>query len=364
MNSFLNLLLSTEKKQRIRIRRSLLASVVFFISITSILFLSLMDRMAVSTGLALSLGMVVSCLGFYIALRSGFNLRFKEPALTVPQILVAMTWICMAYATAGVAHASTLMLFALVMVFGIFVMNPRSSIITACYAVLLLILTMIYKVITEPSVYLWDIELVTFLLFSSMMATITFLSQQLAKMRNRLKAQKQELEHAVSHIQKIAAYDELTGLINRRRMTEVLAEHSRNNSRQTEGFAIAMLDLDYFKSINDKYGHAVGDLVLSNFGQAARQVLRDIDILSRWGGEEFLLLMPKTNSGHPNTGIERLRAYLACIQVSPQLPDLRISFSVGFTCYQTGESIYDTIKRADAALYQAKAQGRNCTVIG
>jgi hypothetical protein len=67
-----------------------------------------------------------------------FNLHFKEPALTVPQVLVAMTWICIAYATTGIAHTSTLMLFALVMVFGIFVMNARSSIIAACYACLLL----------------------------------------------------------------------------------------------------------------------------------------------------------------------------------------------------------------------------------
>lgn len=363
MSSFLNVLLSTDKKQRVRIRRSLLASVVFCISITSILFLALMDRMAVSTALILSLGMVMSCLGFYIALRSTFNLRFKEPALTVPQVLVAMAWICIAYATTGIAHTSTLMLFALVMVFGIFVMDARSSIIAAWYACLLLALTMIYKVITEPSVYLWDAELVSFLLFVTMMTTIAFLSQQLARIRNRLKTQKQELEVALTHIQKIAAHDELTGLINRRRMTEVLAEHSRNHSRQTEGFAIAMLDLDYFKQINDKYGHAVGDMVLASFGEAARKVLRDIDVLSRWGGEEFLLLMPKTNSGHPNTGIERLRAYLACIQVSPKLPELRIGFSVGFTCHAVGESIYDTIKRADAALYQAKAQGRNCTVI-
>ena len=364
MNSFLNLLLSTDKKQRIRIRRFLLSSVVFLFGIISILFLSFTDRVSGTTALALSLGMVGSCLAFYITLRSKFNLRFKEPALTVPQVLVAMTWICFTYANTEAAHASTLILFALVMVFGIFVMNPRSSVIAACYAIILLAGVIVYKVLTDPKIYLWDVELVSFLMFSATMAAITSLSQQLAIMRNRLKAQKQELEQAVSHIQKIAAYDELTGLINRRRMTEVLAEHSRNNSRQTEGFAIAMLDLDHFKSINDKYGHAVGDLVLSNFGQAARQVLRDIDILSRWGGEEFLLLMPKTNSGHPNTGIERLRAYLACIQVSSKLPDLRISFSVGFTCYEAGESIYDTIKRADTALYQAKAQGRNCTVIG
>ena len=364
MSYFLNLLLSTDKKQRLRIRRSLLASLVFFISISSILFLSLMDRIAVSTAVMLSVGMIASCLAFYIALRFGFNLRFKEPALTMPQILVAMTWICIAYASTGLAHTATLMLFALVMVFGIFVMNPRSMKIAASYGVVLMALTMIYKVVTEPSIYIWDIELVTFGLFVTVMPTIASLSEQLTRMRNRLKEQKTELEKAVSQIQKIAAYDELTGLINRRRMTELLAEHSRNQTRQTEGFAIAMLDLDYFKQINDKYGHATGDMVLATFGQAAREVLREIDILSRWGGEEFLLLMPKTNNGHPSVGIERLRAYLACIQISPRLPELRISFSVGFTCYQKGESIYDTIKRADAALYQAKAQGRNCTVIG
>lgn len=363
MTNFLNLLLSTSKQQRLRIRRSLLASLVFFISINSVLFLSLMDRIAVTTAQLLSLGMMLSCILFYGILRSGFNLHFKEPALTMPQIVTAMTWICIAYATTGLAHQSTLMLFALVMVFGIFVMNTRNIIIATVYSILAIAVTMIYKISTEPNIYLWDVELVTFLMFAAMMTTIATLSLQLTQMKNRLKSQKQDLELAVTQIQKIAAYDELTGLINRRRMTEVLAEHSRNHSRQTNGFAIAMIDLDHFKSINDNYGHAIGDKVLAIFGESARQVLREIDVLSRWGGEEFLLLMPKTNNGHPNVGIERLRAYLACIEVSSELPNLRIQFSVGFTCHQVGESIYDTIKRADSALYKAKAQGRNCTIL-
>ncbi|MCB1674270.1 MAG: hypothetical protein KDI00_06360, partial [Pseudomonadales bacterium] len=84
MNNFLNLLLSTNKQQRLRIRRSLLASLVFFISINSVLFLSLMDRVPVTTAQFLSLGMMLSCVLFYGILRSGFNLHFKEPALTMP----------------------------------------------------------------------------------------------------------------------------------------------------------------------------------------------------------------------------------------------------------------------------------------
>lgn len=363
MNHFLNLLLSTNKLQRLRIRRSLLASLVFLIASSCVFFLSWMGKISTINALILSSGMLLTCLIFYVALRSGLNLRFKDPALSMPQIIVAMTWISIAYATTGIIHSSTLMLFPLVMVFGIFITNNRDIKIASIYGIVAISLTMLYKTFTEPYVYLWDIELITLLLFIPMMITIANLSHQFTSMKNRLKIQKEDLEQAVIHIQKIAAYDDLTGLINRRRMTEVLAEHSRNHSRQTKGFAIAMIDLDYFKRINDNYGHAMGDTVLAIFGESARKVLREIDVLSRWGGEEFLLLMPKTNEGHPNTGIERLRAYLACIEVSPQFPELRIQFSVGFTCHQVGESIYDTIKRADAALYKAKANGRNCTVI-
>ncbi|HNA21357.1 MAG TPA: GGDEF domain-containing protein [Agitococcus sp.] len=361
--NLLDLLLSTDKKQRLRIRRSLLASLVFLISIGMMMYLSYIGKMSIQATSLLSLGMISTCLAFYLALRTGFNLRFKEPALTLPQILVAMTWICVAYANTGQAHAGTLMLYALVMVFGIFVMEPRRSVISASYGVLAMVSTMLYKMLTDSQVYPWQIEIVYLLLVVTILPTIARLSEQLSAMRRRLKIQKNDLEQACTQLERVAAYDELTGLINRRRMTEVLAEHSRNQTRQTEGFAIAMIDLDYFKMINDKYGHAIGDQVLSVFGESARKVLREIDILSRWGGEEFLLLMPKTNNGHPNIGIERLRAYLACVQPCPQIPELKISFSVGFTSYEKGESIYDTIKRADGALYEAKAKGRNCTVI-
>lgn len=363
MNALLNILLSTDKKQRLRIRRSLLASLIFLICSGMLLFLSAIGRIETAYACWLAIGMISTSLGFYLTLRSGLNLGFKEPALTLPQILVAMTWICLAYAHTGVAHGGTLMLYALVMVFGIFVMDTRSTFISASYGLLVMTCTMIYKMLNEPNIYMWDVELIYLVLMLATILTIARLSGQLTNMRQRLKTQKADLEKALVHIEQIAAHDELTGLINRRRMTEVLAEHSRNQTRQTEGFAIAMMDLDHFKSINDKYGHAVGDAVLATFGQAARKVLREVDVLSRWGGEEFLLLMPKTNNGHPNTGIERLRAYLACIEACPQIPELRIGFSVGFTSFNKEESIYDTIKRADSALYQAKAKGRNCTVI-
>lgn len=359
-----DLLLGRDAKQRLRVARSLLASLVFFVCICVIVYFTEIGGMDSREGLWLSLGMISTCLLFYVTLRSGFNRRFSEPSLTMPQVLVALTWIAGAYGITGPAHAGTLMLFTLVMVFGILTMSARSSAISAGYGLIVISTTMLYKVITDPQVYPLDVELVYFVFVATVMPTIAGLATQITRMRNTLKDQKHELEQALAHIQKLAAHDELTGLVNRRRMTEILRDHMHNQEREPTGFSIAMLDLDHFKKINDSYGHAVGDDVLSGFAEAARQTLRKADVLSRWGGEEFLLLMPETNNGDPNIGIERLRHLLGTLQISEGAPELRVTFSAGISRYIQGEKVLETIKRADDALYAAKAGGRNQTVTG
>lgn len=345
-----------------RIARSLLASLVFFVCICVIVYFIEIGGMDSRYGLWLSLGMMFSCLAFYLALRTGFNKRFSEPALTMPQVLVAQTWIAGAYAITGAAHGGTLMLFTLVMVFGILTMSPRSSAISAVYGIGVMTATMLYKIVTEPMLYPLDVELVYFVFIVTVIPTLAGLATQISNMRNTLKDQKKELQEALAHIQKLAAHDDLTGLVNRRRMTEILRDHMHNQEREPTGFAIAMLDLDHFKHINDHYGHAVGDDVLAGFAETARQTLRKADVLSRWGGEEFLLLMPETNNGDPNIGIERLRSQLSSLTISADAPDLRVTFSAGISRYIQGENVSATIKRADHALYEAKTGGRNRTV--
>ena len=144
---------------------------------------------------------------------------------------------------------------------------------------------------------------------------------------------------------------------------KVLDDHASRQKRKAIGFSIAMIDLDFFKRINDTWGHGVGDDVLHGFAESAMKTLRASDVLSRWGGEEFLLLMPETNNGDPAIGLERLRVLLASEMLSVNAADLRVTFSAGLTSYQVGESISDTIQRADKALYVAKAEGRNRTVV-
>ena len=159
-----------------------------------------------------------------------------------------------------------------------------------------------------------------------------------------------------------AVRDELTGLVNRRHMNQVLVEHAARSKRGVVQFWVVLIDLDHFKRVNDTWGHAVGDEVLRGFSVMAKEVLRETDVIGRWGGEEFLVVMPTVPPNDPVAGLQRLRARLADTQISVSVPDLRISFSAGLAAFDPGDSIEQAVERADKALYEAKAQGRNRTV--
>lgn len=352
-----------DPKQRLRITRSLMSALVFVVCVGLIVYCSYIGLMNPVHGAMLGSVIAVSCSGFYVALRSGWNLRFSDPSLTLPQILAALTWICGAYAITNEGHGGTLILFALVLVFGIFNMNARRARLSTWYAVGAMGLTMVYKSMTDPEHYPAKIEWMYFVFVATVMPMISRLASELNKMRANLKSQKHELQAAFERIQELATRDELTGLFNRRQITQVLGEHAARSDRGVVKFWVAVLDLDHFKRINDTYGHGVGDEVLRNFAKLAADVLRDTDVLGRWGGEEFLAVMLAVPPLDPHIGLERLRAQLQEAQVSEAHPDLRVSFSAGMAAYAERNAVQDAIERADRALYQAKAQGRNCTVL-
>ncbi len=352
-----------DPKQRLRITRSLMSALVFVVCVGLIVYCSYIGLMNPVHGAMLGSVIAVSCSGFYVALRSGWNLRFSDPSLTLPQILAALTWICGAYAITNEGHGGTLILFALVLVFGIFNMNARRARLSTWYAVGAMGLTMVYKSMTDPEHYPAKIEWMYFVFVATVMPMISRLASELNKMRANLKSQKHELQTAFERIQELATRDELTGLFNRRQITQVLGEHAARSDRGVVKFWVAVLDLDHFKRINDTYGHGVGDEVLRNFAKLAADVLRDTDVLGRWGGEEFLAVMLAVPPLDPHIGLERLRAQLQHAQVSEAYPDLRVSFSAGMAAYTERNAVQHAIERADRALYHAKAQGRNCTVL-
>lgn len=356
------LLFTSDRGQRRCLAAIGMSAVVYFVGAGILLYGARQGFFDPGPVRILVIAMACTVLLFYLLIRTGVNLRLAEPTMTFPQGLVAQTLIGCAYALTGPMHAATLLLFALVMTFGMFDMRVRHARLTAAYSIGVAACAMLWGWRHAPLIYPAKMEIAYFVLAVTVLASVSQLSVVLARMRGRLKRQKDDLEQALSHIQELATRDELTGLSNRRHILDLLEQHALRHRRGGPAFYVVMADLDYFKSINDTHGHAVGDDALRTFARQARAALRNTDLVGRWGGEEFLLLMPETTPGDPNVGLERLRSSLALCEASANVAGLRVLFSAGLSRYREGEAIADTIERADRAVYAAKAAGRNRTV--
>jgi diguanylate cyclase (GGDEF)-like protein len=158
-------------------------------------------------------------------------------------------------------------------------------------------------------------------------------------------------------------HDGLTGLLNRRAMEEALLAQVQRSRRTGEPFTVLMIDLDHFKSINDRHGHAAGDRALKHTAAALQAELREVDAVGRFGGEEFLVLMPGATVETALPVAERLRT--ALVTEAPQFDGakLPLSMSIGIARWREPEEPSQLLMRADAALYQAKLRGRDCVVV-
>jgi diguanylate cyclase (GGDEF)-like protein len=184
------------------------------------------------------------------------------------------------------------------------------------------------------------------------MSTLTRYQNELLNINAKLEKQTIEFE-------KIAAYDSLTGVYNRRKFLELFVlEHTVMVERGNK-MAMMIIDIDHFKKINDSYGHNVGDKVLSEVANILTHALRDVDIVSRWGGDEFVALLPAADI-HTAYEIaeERIRKRVEELKVAP----IGVTVSIGISCIWPGDDVYSAVEKADKLLYAAKQQGRNCVV--
>jgi diguanylate cyclase (GGDEF)-like protein len=304
-------------------------------------------------------------LGFYLLLRTGWSARLSEdPSLLTWQLvhgIVAMTW---SYAINGPARGAVLAIVVLLLTYGMFNLRAQVARKLALFTFGLLGGTMLLMSQFEPVRYPPRIEVVHLAFFVIVLLGVSELSTRMGRLRERLSRQKQELEASLMQIRQLATLDEITGLVNRRHITSLLQSEVSRLQRSKQIVSVALLDLDHFKRVNDQYGHDAGDIVLKAFADAARSSLRNLDVLGRWGGEEFLLMMPDTAWDEAMYCLERMHANLAKVSFDSIAPGLRITFSAGLSSCRAGDRWEDVIKQADAAMYRAKAMGRNCTVRG
>jgi diguanylate cyclase len=171
-----------------------------------------------------------------------------------------------------------------------------------------------------------------------------------------------ELESALRHADQIGSHDPLTGALNRRGMSEAFAREVARARRTGQSLALALIDLDDFKGVNDRHGHAVGDAALVHLTRVIGETLRPTDLCCRLGGEEFVLLMPGSARGAARQALTRLAAALANRPVGGT--QVTLAFSAGVVLGKTGEGLEEMLARADQAVYRAKAAGKGCVVTG
>lgn len=177
----------------------------------------------------------------------------------------------------------------------------------------------------------------------------------------KLTQRRKQMAQALKQIERLASHDDLTGTLNRRRLMQVLEEELARCRRIQAPFSVALLDIDRFKSINDTFGHLAGDKALVHFVQEVQRLARLTDRFGRYGGEEFLLVMPDSEAQASWQAIERLRIAMRNTDWSSAASDMKLTFSAGVASWQEGETVAQLLSRADAALYAAKKDGRDCT---
>lgn len=186
--------------------------------------------------------------------------------------------------------------------------------------------------------------------------------EQNQRLQSDLQVARQQLDDRHEELQRAKAesrIDHLTQLPNRRAFEEKLAELQARYERRLEGYALAVFDVDQFKSFNDSHGHAIGDAMLQTIGKTALSVRRSGDFLARTGGEEFAIVLPRLTTAQAEIAVERYRKAIAATVLRTEGRQLNVTASFGVAAVERGESAREVLARADQALYRAKAAGRD-----
>ena len=363
MNRIVDLLLTTDPVQRVRLAQAGLAMLVMATGVAAMHYFAWVGVAAAAPVQWWAAATLLGMVGFFSLIRSGWSLKLADPALTVPQILFALTSGAAAYTLLGAGRGAVFPVVMVVLMFGMFEVSPRQMRWLSAYAVLLFGAVMALMANQNPRAYPIAVELGHFLLVATMMPATSMLAGRLSRMRHRSRLQRAELAQALARLREHTTRDELTGLINKRHMQELMDQEHQRCIRSGQSFCLAVLDIDRFKPVNEAHGYTVGDAVLRAVAQEAQRHVRVSDMLSRWGGEEFVLMMGDTRAALARGGLERLHQKVGALRILHGTAAVGITLSAGLAEHHAGESVLQTLARAERALQEAKDQGRDRVVV-
>ncbi len=344
-----------DPKQAVRMRRFYMAAstsllVLFLISLCS--WLGFVSNKVLGIAGALIFLILVT---FYLLFHTKLNLKFRDPSLTSPQMLASSLTMIYVMHNAAAARGIFLIVILMIFMFGVFRLSGReflqiALVVLAAYGIL------IWPVVINPNKSADDSLAILYgIVLAVVLPWFAMMGAYIGRLRRQLNKSIAELESS----QAIAVRDDLTGAYNRRYLMGALFKEKNRSDRGGEPFSVCLIDIDFFKKVNDTRGHLIGDQVLRLFTQAIQPDVRTTDYFGRFGGEEFLLILSETSVNGACVHAERVRRSIEQHRFTEIDDSLAITVSIGVTQYRPREEISSTLNRADMALYDAKASGRN-----
>jgi diguanylate cyclase (GGDEF)-like protein len=296
-------------------------------------------------------------LAFHLLLSSGRVWLRHDPMLVFPQVLCGIASIALCYAVNPAWRGYTLQMLFVVLVFDMQRLSRRQIVLAGWLAVGAMLLAVLGATLVGHHID----ELAEGLFFVGMAAVhvpvLSYLAGEVRGIRLRQEQSRRELDTALGRLSDASLRDALTGAYNRRHGLACLELELKRQGRRTQPCAVALIDLDHFKQVNDRHGHEAGDAVLKAFAQLAREACTPDDVFVRWGGEEFLLLLGRGDAARQR--LEALREQVAAHDWRGTVPGRVITFSAGLAITRPNDDAAAVLARADQALYDAKHRGRN-----
>ena len=336
---------SADEQQALRVNRNLMAAAS---AALVVILLTFYWREGYLPGRAYAISVVLIAalvIGFHIVFRTRFNLRFLDPSLTFVQVSSAVVVLVYVNFNLEAGRGAFLLVYMMAMLFAVFRLTTREIFaiivpVLVAHAALLILLE--YRG-TPPDAL--RMELIQWIVLVVVLLWFAQVAGYVSDMRRRMRA--------------LVARDDLTGAYNRPQMIDELSAEKARVDRRGGSFCVLMLDLDHFKAVNDTHGHEAGDVVLKTFADLVRAQIRPGDQLGRFGGEEFLLMLPDTALAAGIKLAERIRAVTRAADWDLVKPGLQLTVSIGVQECGKDCSVQAAVAAADAALYRAKRSGRD-----
>lgn len=288
----------------------------------------------------------------------GLNRSLRDPSMVLPiMVWSTLSLLLTAYYIDQVRLCVMVMFFAILQP-GVFRLELRAFIGLAVMCVVLYALIIWRVGMMHPEALDMTAEFIQWMVFAVITGGVVMVAAEISTIRTRISTRNRELSKFVADMETMATTDGLTGVLNRRHVMERLIKIREMAKRNAFSFVVVYVDLDFFKQVNDNYGHHVGDDVLKGFSKLMQETVTEGDLVARLGGEEFLLVLVNADMNAAMPVIESLREATTGLRFD-SAPALRISVSMGAAEFSAGESLDHLLARADDALYTAKESGRN-----